>query len=143
MKKLHEGGQRRAATSVREPRVGIFWLVDGEPLVDGTPLRAAEDYGDFKTHPRSHLEAWSLLQQNGIAPPEVEYEEFPRGRVMYNPTTRRFTLLADRCILRDKNVVAKIMLEMNLPNRNTDKGTDAHYRCSACLRSRSDRRPLR
>jgi hypothetical protein len=30
------------------------------PLVDGTPLRAAEDYGDFKTHPQSHLEAWSL-----------------------------------------------------------------------------------
>jgi hypothetical protein len=87
MKKLHKGDQRKTSRRTSELHVGIFWLVDGEPLVDRTPLRAAEDYGDFKTHPQSHLEAWSLLQQNGIAPPEVEYEEFPRGRVMYNTKT--------------------------------------------------------
>jgi hypothetical protein len=49
MKKLHRSGQRRAATSVPEPHVGIFWLVDGKPLIDSTALSEAEDYGDFKT----------------------------------------------------------------------------------------------
>ncbi len=63
-------------------------------------------------------------------------EEFPRGRVMYNTKTRRFTLLADRCILRDKGVVGRVMSELHLPGENTDKGTDAHYRCSSCLRVR-------
>jgi hypothetical protein len=121
-----------------EPHVGIFWAVDGKPLIDSTPLAEAEDYGDFKTHPRSHLEAWSLFQQRGITPPEVEYEESPRGRVMFNTKTRRFTFLADRCILRDKGIVSYIMLKMNLPTKNTDQGTDAHYRCSVCLRPRSD-----
>jgi hypothetical protein len=54
---------------------------------------------------------------------------------MFNTKTRRFMLLADRCILRDKGVVRKIMADLNLPSKTTDKGTDAYYRCSACLRS--------
>jgi hypothetical protein len=29
---------------------------------------------------------------------------------------------------------------MNLPNKNTDKGTDSHYRCSVCLHSGTSRR---
>jgi hypothetical protein len=36
-----------------EPRVGIFWLIDGKPLIDSTPLGEAEPYGDHLTHPRS------------------------------------------------------------------------------------------
>ena len=50
---------------------------------------------------------------------------------------RRFTLLADRCVLKDKGMVGKIMSAMNLPNKSTDKGTDSHYRYSACLHGRS------
>ena len=116
----------------KEPHVGIFWVVDGKPLIDRTPIGGAEDYGDFKTHPRSHLDVWTLFQQKGTVPADVEYEEFPRGRVMFNTKTRQFTFLADRCILRDKSMVSTIMSAMNLPGKNTDKGTDSHYRRSAC-----------
>jgi len=45
MKKSHEGGQRKTSTPTTEPRVGIFWLVDGEPLIDSTSLSDAEPYG--------------------------------------------------------------------------------------------------
>jgi hypothetical protein len=120
------------------PQVGIFWLCDGKPLIDRTLLAESEDYGAFKTHPRSHLEAWSLFQKRGIVPADVEYEEQPRGRVMYNTKTRRFTILADRCILKDRKMLARIMSEMKLPIKKTDKETDSHYRCSACLRGRAD-----
>jgi hypothetical protein len=78
----------------------------------------------------AHLfQQWRLGSK---VPGESEYEEFPRGRVMFNTKTRGFTLLADRCILRDKSVVNTIMSAMNLPGNNTDKGADTHYRCSAC-----------
>jgi hypothetical protein len=33
-------------------------LVDGKPIIDSTPLSEAEDYDDFQTHPRSHLDVW-------------------------------------------------------------------------------------
>jgi hypothetical protein len=99
----------------KEPSVGVFWVVGGKLAIDSTPLDDAEPYGDYLTHARSHLEAWSLFQQSGTVPADVEYEEVPRGRVVYNPKTRRFTLLADRCILRDKGIISKIMSAMSLP----------------------------
>jgi hypothetical protein len=34
-----------------EPRVGIFWLLDGKVIIDSTPLSMAEPYGTALTHP--------------------------------------------------------------------------------------------
>ena len=128
MAKLHECGQK-ASRRKPERHVGIFWVVNGKSLIDSTPLSEAEPYGDYLTHPRGHAEVWETYQQNGNVPSVMEYEESPRGRAMYNTTTRRFTLLADRCILKEKILVRKIMQAVHLP-RNTELGADAHYRCS-------------
>jgi hypothetical protein len=109
-------------------------VINGNLVIDSTPLSQAEPYGVHLTHPGSHIDVWEQRRLDGKAPGESEYEDFPRGRVIYNTKTQRFTLLADRCILKDNGIVSKIMSEMKLPNQKTDKGTDSHYRCSACLR---------
>ena len=115
--------------------MGIFWLVDGKTLIDSTSLSEAEPYGDHLTHPRSHIDVWEQWRLGGKVPGESEYEEFPRGRVVYNTKIQRFTLLADRCILRDKDVGSRIMSGMNLPE-GTATDTDSHYRCFRCLRGK-------
>jgi hypothetical protein len=120
-----------------EARVGIFWVVNGEMLIDSTPLSEAEPYGDYLTHPRGHAEVWEQYQQTGAVPSDMEYEESPRGRVIYNTKTQRFRFLADKCILREKSVVRKIMLALHLP-RNTQLDEDSHYRCSSCSRRKVD-----
>jgi hypothetical protein len=139
MNKTIQAKQRKKVTKVAEPHVGILWLVDGKLLIDSTALGKAEVYGEFKIHSGNHISVWEKFQQNGTAPSEMEYEEAPRGRVMYNTRTRRFTFLADKCILRDKSVVRKIMSEINLPvntQADTQTDTDSHYRCFRCLRGR-------
>jgi hypothetical protein len=138
MKKSREGGRRKASGQMPEPHVGIFWLLYGKPLIDSIPLSEAEPYGDHLTHPHGHGVVWGKVQQSGIVPADIEYEEPPRGRVIYNTKARRFTLLADRYILRDRGAVRKVMSEMNLPIKNTDEGADSHYRCFVCLRGTSD-----
>jgi hypothetical protein len=120
-------------------QLGGHWIVEGKLLIDCTPLSKAEEYGYFKIYSDEHLCVWERFQQSGIAPPDMEYEEAPRGRVSYNMKTRRFVFLADRCVLRKKNVVKTIMADLNLPSGHTDEGTDTHYRCFACLRGISDR----
>jgi hypothetical protein len=129
---------RNAGKRKNEPQLGIFWLVSSNLVIDSTPLSEALPYGNHFTHPRGHLEVWTQFQQSGTVPADLEYEELPRGRVMYNTKTQRFSLLADKCILRDKGIISKIMSALCLPSENTDKGTDAHYRCSSCLRVRED-----
>jgi hypothetical protein len=139
VKTSHQGERRKAQTQAAEPpEVGIFWLVDGKLVIDRTALSKAENYGAFKVHPGDHCSVWEKLQRGGVVPSDMEYEKSPRGRVMYDKRTGRFRLLADRCILRNKGAIRRIMSAMKLPNKNTDKGTDAHYRCSACLRSWPD-----
>jgi len=138
MKKSYEGGKRKTSTQKPEPRVGIFWIVDGKSVIDSAAISEAEPYGDHLTHPRGHADVWEQYQRLGKVPLESEYEEFPRGRVKYNTKTRRFSLLADKCILKDKNIVSKIMAALNLPSKKTDKETDSHYRCFACLHGRTE-----
>jgi hypothetical protein len=115
-----------------EPRVGIFWLVNGTLLTDSTPLNQAELYGDHLTHPRSHIEVWEGWQRLGKVPGDVPYEEPPRGRVVFNRKTSQSVLLADKCILERKSVLAEITQALGLPE-NLTVSSDSHYRCSKCL----------
>ena len=115
-----------------EPQVGIFWLVSGRLILDVSSVSEAEPYGDCLTHRSSHIDYWTEQHSKGVLPRDIEYEEAPRGRVTYNTVQREFYLMAVRCILKDKTMVAKIKNEMHLPV-NTIVDTDPHYRCEKCL----------
>ena len=120
-----------------EARLGIFWLLDGKLLIDSAPLSECEKYGDHLTFPRGHNAVWEHWQKVGKAPVESEYEEYARGRVMCDTKTKKFTLLADRCILKRKELIATIKDELHLPKQTT-LGTDPHYRCFRCLHGAED-----
>lgn len=116
-----------------EPRVGIFWLFNGKLIIDTTPVSQGEAYGDHVGHAASHVDHWAELQRKRLVPPEIEYEEPPRGRVGYDKREERFWLRADRCILRKKTLLNRIMKVMRLlPNTKIE--TDPHYCCAGCLR---------
>lgn len=116
-----------------EPCVGIFWLFDDKLIFDSTPLSKAEPYGTALTHPDGHIDYWTRLQHTGAVPAEVEYEEPPRGRVVFYTREQRFHLFADKCILSQRKVVGKIMDAMHLPPGKTSEGRDEQYQCSRCL----------
>ena len=121
-----------------EPSVGIFWLLDGKLIIDATPLSNAEHYGTALTHPTSHIDYWTRLQHDHAVPVDVEYEEPPRGRVVFDGREQRFHLLADKCILNRRDVFEQIMKTMNLPSAKTTEGRDEHYRCFECLNPPTD-----
>jgi len=125
---------RRKDKLAAPPQVGIVFLVDGKLHIDGTPLNDAPGYGDFRIHEKDHYSYWNeLLRVHAV--PKGEYDEYPRGRVVYDTRTRSFTLFLDQCILKHKDVVKKIRVWMHLPSR-TPVETDSHYRCPACMRSK-------
>jgi len=55
------------------------------------------------------------------------------SREAYNTKTGGYSLFLDRCILKNKSVVNKIMSELNLPTKRTKMDADIHYRCRHCL----------
>lgn len=121
--------------SDRAPHLGIFWLVDGKLIIDSSPLSEAERYGDHMNHPRGHVHVWEEFERSGRVPRGSEYEEYPRGRVMHHPASGEFTILADKCILDRKGMIAQIKKALHLRNKvKLDK--DSHYRCPRCLRGK-------
>ena len=119
---------------VTERKVGIFWMVGSRLLFDASPLSEAEPYGDCLTHRNSHIDFWTDQQRLGVVSADIEYEDPPRGRIVYNTKNERFALYADRCILKRKSVVNRIMKSMHLLPDQTDVWPDAHYRCYRCLK---------
>jgi hypothetical protein len=122
------------------PEIGIFWHIqapggDATLLVDCVPMAKAETYGDFLTH-GAHYEYWAKLAAMDVRAvrdqsiPNVvrwtEYEEWPRGRVVYHQPTGRFTLYADRK-LQTRAIIADILHRFSLPADRTDVRSDTHY----------------
>jgi hypothetical protein len=124
--------KKRKDTKPNAPEVGIMFLVGNQLFIDSTPLSQAGRYADHLIHERSHVGYWVELVKSGEVP-KREYEEFPRGRVAYNTKTGKFTLLADKCILGRKAVIKSIWSRLHLPPKDTETGTDFHYRCFRCL----------
>jgi hypothetical protein len=129
---IYELGQaRKEHRAIGAPQVGIFWVVNGKPFVFGAPLNEAEPWGEFKNYKEDHIHLWTFLQRNGLVPCDSEYEDHPRGRVVYNTKNDSFMFFADRCILKDKSMVEHLLAELHLPS-TTNTESDPHYKCKKC-----------
>jgi len=92
--------------------------------------------GAHRERARRHrgLAARGEQRRRREVPPEVEYDEPPRGRVVYDTIANRFHLYADHCILADKALVRNIIVRLGVPRGRLDVGPDKHYRCAECHR---------
>ena len=116
------------------PKVGIIFVVEHELiLIKAVPVAEGEIYGESVTYPGGHEDFWERLQAAGQVPEDQDYITVPRGRVNFSSRTGEYSLLLDRCILRQRKLVREIQRWMNLPAGSLHVGTDDHYRCSFCL----------
>lgn len=133
--------------------VGIFWFVPSNiattstMVYDLTPIAEASDYAGFLTHDRGHHEYWESLTRLGprrlrangdptiIA--SAEYEAYPRGRVVYDPSRQHFTIYADRR-LHGQAFIDVILLWFDIPAGSYSVQGDQHYTNSLPVRAPRD-----
>lgn len=91
------------------PHVGFFWFVKEEGawhlIADAIPAAGAEPYGDCLTHPGGHYDLWTNLAAKGAAWLKAngypiiialsEYEDHPRGRVVFDTASAAFVVYFD------------------------------------------------
>jgi hypothetical protein len=127
----------RTALGPTPPAVGIFWRVAGVLLVDRSALDEAETYGDCITHAAGHCERWQEWQALGATqlvsmgyPMRIvstEYDEWPRGRIVYETLAQRFVVYADRR-LQAPDTVDAIKAAFGLGDAEVIVKSDLHYR---------------
>ena len=119
------------------PHLGIFWVVQmstGEArlLAAGCPLDQAEPYGDCLTYGPGHYETWAHWRRDRTVDRALraivrsyEYEDWPRGRIVFDRSRDLFTLYADRKLLTPA-MIARIETDFQ-PEDRTEVKSDFHY----------------
>ncbi|OBQ92527.1 hypothetical protein A9K66_10795 [Mesorhizobium sp. AA23] len=126
----------------RAGKVGYFWLLvdrDGcdAILADTLDLAGAETYGELLTHPCGHYDFWEKMKRRGpawlrarnlsAALLSTEYEDWPRGRVVYSPSQDRFYIYADSRIQTPARI-ALVRQRFQISGSNVAISGDSHYR---------------
>src|SRR3984893_2441067 len=132
-------GDNMTGTAQREtPQVAIFWLVqatEGEArlLAAGCPLDQADPYGDCLTYGPGHYETWTQWRRDRTVEPALraivrayEYEDWPRGRIVFGRAGDLFVLFADRKLITPATI-ARIKTQFHLPTERAEVQSDFHY----------------
>jgi hypothetical protein len=127
----------KAALAPTQPAVGIFWRVNDVLIIDRSTLDEAEPYGECITHAAGHYERWQQWQELGemrlasAGYPDciawTEYDQCPRGRIVYETPVRRFVLYADRR-LQKLDVIDALKTAFGLNEAEVIVRSDSHYR---------------
>ena len=104
-------------------QVGLFFYVDGSLLWHGCALRDGEANEDFVNYPYSHMEIWDNCYLKKY---QVDFDYYPRGRIVYRKTDDMFLVYHDSCI--PEVALAPILCEINRYSSEQDE----HYTCHKC-----------
>jgi hypothetical protein len=111
---------------MKEGFIGIFWIINGK--VDGfkEPVENGEDYGDTVQPSCDHFTYWDEFT---LCYPQLrllEYDEIPRGRVVYDRKKNRFVILSSREVLNSSKLVESVCQFYGL-GENIELRWDEHY----------------
>lgn len=105
-------------------KVGLFFVADGRLLLHTCTLDNAERYGDFVNYPESHDEVW---QREYAAKFGVDFDYYPRGRIVYNRTAEVYRLYHDPCVADTAELLRRLY-----PEGKCTAALDEHYQCRNC-----------
>ena len=104
--------------------VCLFFCVNGIFLVHGCSLEKAEPYGDYLIYPQSHFDIW---EQHYALNYSVDFDYYPRGRVVYRKSDGTFQIYYDACL---ESVIREwAAAHYSAPVRFA---RDEHYQCHSC-----------
>lgn len=115
-----------------EMKVGIFFKVANDFLIDAVPVDSGEPYGDAIQY-SGHYDYHESL--NPVHPCERsfkahDYDYYPRGRVVYFSKQKAFTLYVDPCLTPED--ISRLFNLFDLVGQNVEVTGDEHYRCAKC-----------
>jgi len=107
--------------------IGIFWIYNNNIFSKKIELNKGIEYGNFLTDDFSHYEVWEEIKNTNKQLFYFEYEEIPRGRVVYDLINENFVIYANSNILRDKELISLIFKDFKLNNEKVTLKNDYHY----------------
>ena len=102
----------------------LFFCVDGELLFHSCAVSEGEVYGKFVNFPHSHDSIWRKHYARKYG---VDFDYYPRGRVVYRSDDNTYLIYYDRCM---ETHIHKVIVKYEGKNFITEY--DFHYQCHEC-----------
>ena len=132
-------------------QIGLFWMVEDHGraalIACSVPLAEAAAYGEMLTIEIGHSDHFAALARRGGRDPRSacvpsallwsEYDEWPRGRVLFDRTSGRFIIRADQQFHRPDRI-ARIARYFGFEAASAAILPDDHYRSTRRLPSAID-----
>ena len=119
------------SSSLDNRYLSVFWYIDGvfvgpEDSVKGDSV---ELIGDYYQIDKDHFSEWTkVARHEGIDPNKVEYDYYPRGRIMYHTALHKFKVIGDPKIVDDPEIQKKLVEFYNLSSpKIVIFESDEHY----------------
>jgi hypothetical protein len=138
--------EKEAGYRWKDAYVGPYWFVPDDSgrivlMAHRCTLAEAEEYGECLTCPHGHYDVWESWRVKcpranvvGVLR-DAEYEEWPRGRVVFNALWDQFMVYADSQI--SKSELQRVLGYFGIARDRAVFMRDAHYQSTRLLRSTS------
>lgn len=105
--------------------LAVFWYIDGKFYGPCNTLDAdeVELYGSHLDLPYDHFQIWPIYNPFTY---DYEYDDFPRGRVMFDTNIHKFKVFTSEELCNDEEFRLAIIREYGLPV-TTIFESDEHY----------------
>lgn len=117
---------RREKSATKSGCVGIFWCRQDQLLAAKVPLADGLGNSVSVNGPFDHITTWPEFQRKLPALKGVEYEDVPRGRVLFLKRAKKFVVYLDKSLMTAA-VKAAVLKEFELPPGSTRFAKDPHY----------------
>lgn len=115
--------------STNNKLLAVFWYINDTFV--GTEAMLDSDnviqFGDYLQLDDDHFEIWPYFRNELKLPKHTEYDEYPRGRVMFNVKIHKFVVIGNKIFMEDASVKKKLLSFYGLPS-TTIFETDEHYK---------------
>lgn len=108
------------------PEVGPFFYINNQIKALTIDISKGEAIGDFINHPISHFEFFNSFNSDQ----DLDYGNFPRGRVIYNKRTQLFIVYLDASLLK-KDIKQLLINKYKLKGEKVVFRYDSHYQHNA------------
>jgi len=109
------------------PRIGIFWYYKKKLLTYSLPAAEVEEQSGFVDVDAGHCDVWPTFQKLDQDLKQYEYEELPRGRVLYDSGKGKYKVYTSNATIQAKGFQELILQTFNLPAHGTIFESDLHY----------------
>jgi hypothetical protein len=129
IKQQQEGIKAARLAGIGE--VGIFWIYDGMLIPESIPYTEGEDYGEFVNGKTNHYDFWRSVQRIVPKLRDFEYEQIPRGRVIFSRRDGKFHIYGSEQFVKNEAEKKMVLEAFSIAASEAVFRFDEHYSMAA------------